>query len=56
MDNSGFWGKNGRAREKEWGLDLQHAADSGDGGEEIDIVELWHMHVRGGARMEAQIF
>lgn len=27
----------------EW--DLQHATDRGDSGEEIDIVELWHMHV-----------
>lgn len=27
------------------GWDLQHAADGGDDGEEIDIVEFWHMHV-----------
>ena len=27
------------------GADSQHAADGGDGGEEVDIVELWHMHV-----------
>ena len=47
-----------RACENEWGLDLQHAADCGDGGEEIDIVELWHVHVgeEGGRRMEAQMF
>ena len=27
------------------GWDLQHATDRGDSGEEIDIVEFWHMHV-----------
>ena len=27
------------------GWDSQHGADGGDGGEEVDIVELWHMHV-----------
>ena len=27
------------------GWDLQHAADGGDCGEEIDIVEFWHLHV-----------
>ena len=27
------------------GWDSQHATHRGDGGEEVDIVELWHMHV-----------
>ena len=25
--------------------DLQHAANGGDGGEEVYIVYLWHMHL-----------
>ena len=28
-----------------WEGDIQHAADGCDGGEEVDIVELWHVHV-----------
>ena len=27
--------------------DLQHSANGGDGGEEINIVYLWHMHAGG---------
>ena len=25
-------------------VDVQHAAYGGDDGEEVDVVELWHMH------------